>query len=122
MTFCANRNWQLGGGGVYISLTVFGGPEKTFVINLILSKLRSEDHIVFAVASSGFGAILSEGAMIPRSRFKISIDIHNNSMYNISVQSHLAELIRQRNLVFWDEVMMQHHNIFQTIDRTFQDI
>ena len=116
--------WQAveaGNGGLYF-LDGFGGAGKTFVINLTLSKVRSEGRIALAVASSGIAATLLEGGTTAHSRFKIPIDIDNNSTCNIPVQSPLAELIRQTDLLFWDEAVMQHRHVFEAVDRTFQDI
>jgi len=56
------------------------------------------------------------------SRFKIPIDIQSDSTCNIPVQSHLAELIRETQLVFWDEAPMQNRHTFEVMDRTLRDI
>jgi len=48
-----------GQGGIFF-LDGFGGTGKTFVINLILAKLRSERKIAIAVASSGIAATVRE--------------------------------------------------------------
>jgi ATP-dependent DNA helicase PIF1 len=71
---------------------------KTFVINVTLSKVRS-DNIALDVASR-IAAALLEGETTAHSWFKILIDIDVNLTFNIPVQSSLAELIRQTDLVF----------------------
>ncbi|KDE02715.1 hypothetical protein MVLG_06746 [Microbotryum lychnidis-dioicae p1A1 Lamole] len=48
------------------------------------------------------------------SRFKIPIDIFNNSMCNVPKQEQLVEL--------WDEVPMQHRQCFQLVDRMLQHV
>ena len=110
-----------GQGGMFF-LDGFGGTGKTFVINLILAKLRSERKIAIAVASSGIAATLLDGGTTAHSRFKIPIHINDTSTCNIVAQSEEAALIRNTDLVFWDEAVMQHRHVFEAVNRTFQDI
>ena len=49
---------------------------KTFLINLILAKLRSEGKIALATASSGITATLLTGGRTLHSTFKIPLDLH----------------------------------------------
>ncbi|XP_026475834.1 uncharacterized protein LOC113381056 [Ctenocephalides felis] len=51
-------------------------PGGTFVISLILAKVRLQ-KIALAVASSGIAATLLEGGQTAHSTFKLSLDIHN---------------------------------------------
>ena len=97
-------------------------PDKIFLINLMLAKIRSDEGIALTTASSGIAATLLDGDTTAHSRFKISIDINSDSICNIPAQSHLAELIRETQLVFWDETSMQYRHTFETIDCIFKDI
>ena len=63
-----------GEGGVFF-LEGFGSTGKTFLINLVLAKVRSEGHIALSTASSGIAATLLDGGTTAHSRFKIPIDI-----------------------------------------------
>jgi len=63
-----------GEGGVFF-LEGFGGTGKTFLINLVLAKIRSEGRIALSTASSGIAATLLDGGTTAHSRFKIPIDI-----------------------------------------------
>ena len=96
-----------GAGGVFF-LEGFGGTGKTFLINLVLAKIRADDGIALSTASSGIAATLLDGGMTAHSCFKIPINIHTDSTCNIPAQSHLAELLHETQLVFWDEALMQH--------------
>jgi len=96
-----------GAGGVFF-LEGFGGTGKTFLINLVLAKIRADGGIALSTASSGIAATLLNGGTTAHSRFKIPIDINADSTCNIPAQSHLAELLRETQLVFWDEAPMQH--------------
>jgi ATP-dependent DNA helicase PIF1 len=112
---------EAGDGGVYF-LDGSGGTGKTFTINLTLAQARANGHIAIAVASSGIAAVLLDGGTTAHSRFKIPIEIHAKSTCNIPAQGHLAELIREAKLVFWDEAPMQHRHCMEAVDRTFRDI
>jgi PIF1-like helicase len=70
----------------------------TFVINLTLSKVRSNN--IALAAASGIAATLLEGGTKARSGFKISIDIDINLTFNPSIQSPLLELIRHTDFLF----------------------
>ena len=96
-----------GEGGEFF-LEGFGDTKKTFLINLMLAKVRSEGGIALATASSGIAATLLDGGTTAHSQFKIPIDIQSDSTCNIPAQSDLAELIRETELVLWDEAPMQH--------------
>jgi len=60
--------------------------------------------------------------MTAHSRFKIPIDIQSDSTCNIAVQSNLADLIRETDLVFWDEAPMQNRYTFEAVDHTLKDL
>jgi len=110
-----------GAGGVFF-LEGFGGTGKTFLINLVLAKIRADGGIALSTASSEIAATLLDGGTTAHSRFKIPIDIQRDSTCNIPAQSHLAELLCETQLVFWDEAPMQHRYTFEAVNRTLKDI
>jgi hypothetical protein len=61
-----------------------GGTDKTFVWTTLLSRLRGQGKIVLAVASSGITSLLLSGGRTAHSRFKIPIDLHDESTCNIT--------------------------------------
>nr|XP_017217380.1 PREDICTED: uncharacterized protein LOC108194955 [Daucus carota subsp. sativus] len=108
-------------GGFYF-VYGHGGTGKTFLWSTIICKLRSEGHIVLAVATSGIASLLIEGGRTAHSRFRIPIDINESSTCEIRKNTHLAELICKASLVIWDEAPMTHRFIFEAVDRTFRDV
>ena len=60
-----------------------GGTGKTFVWRTIISTLRSEGKIVLAVASSGIAALLLPSGQTAHSRFKIPLDLTDESMCSV---------------------------------------
>jgi len=99
-----------------------GGTGKTFVWTTLLSHLRGQGKIVLIVASSGIASLLLMGGRTAHSRFKIPIDLHNESTYNITQQMKVAELVRKADMIIWDEAPMMHRQAFEAIDRTLRNL
>jgi hypothetical protein len=99
-----------------------GGTGKTFVYNTVCPHLRGQAKIVLCVASSGIASLLLDGGRTSHSTFKIPLEIHESSSCGIKKNSDLADLIRQADLIIWDEAPMQHRHIHEAVNRTFQDI
>lgn len=99
-----------------------GGTGKTYLWKTICAKLRSEGKIVIAVASSGIAALLLPGGRTAHSRFKIPIDLKENSVCEIHQGTQLAELMQKASLIIWDEAPMDHRYAFEAVDRTLRDI
>ncbi|XP_038711830.1 ATP-dependent DNA helicase PIF1-like [Tripterygium wilfordii] len=108
-------------GGLFF-LYGHGGTGKTFVYKAIISRLRSTGKIVLAVASSGIASLLLPGGRTAHSRFKIPIDIHDQSTCHVKKGTHLADLLEQTSLIVWDEAPMAHRNCFEALDRSLNDI
>ncbi|KAL4588886.1 hypothetical protein LXL04_001784 [Taraxacum kok-saghyz] len=62
------------------------------------------------------------GGRTAHSRFKIPINLHNNSMCNIKKQSGTAQLLREAKVIIWDEASMAKRQAIEALDRTMQDI
>ncbi|KAJ1272622.1 hypothetical protein BS78_06G217300 [Paspalum vaginatum] len=103
-------------------ITGHGGTGKTFLWNIILATLRSQDHIVLAVASCGVASLLLPGGHTAHSRFKIPLDIDEQSLCGIGRGTDLAGLIERASLIIWDEAPMVHRHCFEALDRSLRDI
>jgi hypothetical protein len=99
-----------------------GGTGKTFVWTTLLSRLRGQGKIVLAVASSGIAPLLLLGGKTAHSRFKIPIDLHDESTCSITQQMKVVELVRKADLIIWDEALMMHSRAFEVVDRTLRDL
>jgi hypothetical protein len=85
-----------------------GGTDKTFVWTTFLSRLRGQGKIVLAVASSRIASLLLPGDKTAHLRFKIPIDLHDESICNITQHMKVAELVHKADLIIWDEALMMH--------------
>lgn len=99
-----------------------GGTGKTFLYKALLAEVRSRGLIALATASSGAAANNLPGGRTAHSRFKIPINLNNNSVCNISKQSGLAQLLCLAKLIIWDEATMAKRQAVEAVDRTMQDI
>ncbi len=99
-----------------------GGTGKTFVWTTLLSRLRGQGKIVLAVASSGIASLLLPGDRTADSRFKILIDLHDESTCDITQQMKVAKLVRKADLIIWDEAPMMHRRAFEVVDCTLRDL
>ncbi|XP_071712613.1 uncharacterized protein [Rutidosis leptorrhynchoides] len=99
-----------------------GGTGKTFLWKAITTALRADGKIVLAVASSGIASLLLPSGQTTHSRFKIPIDLTDESMCNIKKQTHMVSLLQRMELIIWDEVPMNDRKCLEALDRTLRDI
>ena len=100
----------------------YGGTGKTFLYKTLTCYLRSKGEIVLNVASSGIAALLLDGGRTAHSRFKVPINVVEDSMCTINADSPLGDLIRKTKLIIWDEAPMVHRHCFEAFDRTLKDV
>ncbi|CAB1097406.1 unnamed protein product [Ectocarpus sp. CCAP 1310/34] len=100
------------------------GTGKTFTEKCLASRLRGEDKVVLIVASTGIAALQLPGGWTAHSMFKLPMDdnLTPSCVCNISSQTQRAELIRQSNLIIWDELPMTHRYCVEALDRTLKDL
>jgi len=77
---------------------------------------------VLIVASSRITSLLLLGGRTAHSRFKIPIDLHDESTWNITQHMKVAKLVRKADLIIWDEAPMMHRRAFEAVDRTLRDL
>ncbi|GJT19598.1 DNA helicase [Tanacetum coccineum] len=99
-----------------------GGTRKTFLWKVITSALRSEEIFFLTVASSGIASLLLPLGKTAHSRFQIPLNLKDECTCNIKKNSYLADLLRQTNLIIWDEAPMNDHRCFEVLDHCLRDI
>ena len=110
-------------GGI-IFLDAPGGTGKTFVINLLLAKIRQQSKIANAVASSGIAATLLHGGRTAHSTLKLPLNLtqYEAPICNISKGTGEAKVLQECELIVWDECTMAHKQALEALNRTLQDI
>ena len=119
--FCSMIDGDEGG---MLFLDAPGGTGKTFLINLILAKLRSEGKIALATASSGIAATLLTGGRTLHSTFKIPLDLYAMDIPICSIKkgTALSRVIQEGKATVVDEAPMTNKLAFEALDRTLRDL
>lgn len=99
-----------------------GGSGKTFCYNSILAYHRSRNKVCLSVASSGIAACLLYKGKTAHSAFGIPLELDKDSSSSIKVNSNKGDLLKQVDLIVWDEAPMMHKHSFECVDRLLRDI
>lgn len=112
-----------GTGGIYF-LDAPGGTGKTFLISLLLARIRSQNEVALALASSGIAATLLEGGRTAHSALKLPLNMQINETpaCNIAKNSAMAKILQICKLIVWDECTMAHKRSLEALDRTLKDL
>ena len=97
------------GGMVFVDAP--GGTGKTYLMNLILSTVRSHGHIALATASSGIAATLLtevDAHCIPLSKFHSMSLEWTHPVCAIERGTALAKVINDCRAIIVDEAPMTH--------------
>ncbi|GJR23423.1 DNA helicase [Tanacetum coccineum] len=108
------------------SVEEFGLPSpserKTFLWKTIISSLRSQGKIILDVASSGIASLLLPAGRTAHSRFKLPLELTDESVCHAKKHSQLGNLLVETNLIIWDEAPMNDKRCFEALDRTLRDL
>jgi DNA replication protein DnaC len=96
-----------------------GGTGKTFVWTTLMFRLRGQGKIMLAIASLRIASLLLLGGRTTHSRFKNSIDLHDESTCNITQQMKVAKLVRKADFIICDDL---HCRTFETVDQTLRNL
>ena len=101
-----------------------GETGKTFLINLILAKVRCEGKIALATASSGIAATLLTGGRTLHSTFKIPLDLNAMDIPVCSIKkgTALCKVIQEAKAIAVDEAPMTNRRAFEALDCTLRDL
>jgi len=99
-----------------------GGKRKTYLWNTIISKFRSDKHIVLTVASLRFASLLLPSGKTAHSVFKIPFQPDKTSVCFFYKRFEHAELIQGTTLIIWEEAQMMNRLAFKEVNRHLKDI
>ncbi|GJU21621.1 DNA helicase [Tanacetum coccineum] len=92
-----------------------GGTGKTY-------SLHSQGKIVLAVTSLGIASLLLPSGRTTHSRFKLSLELTEESLRRITKNTQLGKLLADTDLIIWDEAPMNDCHFFEALDRSLRDI
>ena len=107
---------------ILFSLDAPGGTGKTFLLSLILAKVRSDNKIALATAMSGIAATLLPNGHTLHSRCKVPLSLTEDSVCSISRRDSTGKLLIRCHLLVIDEVSMCDRRIIEALDRTLRDL
>ena len=96
------------------------GTGKSYLLNTMISQLRSRSKIVISCASTACAALLLKYGRTAHSYFKIPLDVHKDSTCNVKRGSKLAELLASASTIIIDEVTMLNRYVIEAIDKTLK--
>jgi len=88
-------------GGFYF-IDALAGTGKTYIPNLFLSYVRKQHGIAIGTATSGFAGTLLQKGTTTHSHFKLPFSIFEDSMCNISLNSHKAQVLKSADIIIVD--------------------
>ncbi|GKE01610.1 DNA helicase [Tanacetum coccineum] len=88
----------------------------------VTSSLRSQGKIVLAVASSGIASLLLPVGRTTHSRFKLPLDLTDETVCHAKKHSQLANLLIKTDLIICDEAPMNDRICFEALDITLRDL
>ncbi|VDM91695.1 unnamed protein product [Onchocerca ochengi] len=96
----------------------------SFVICAIKSKIRSQNGIALALASSGISAALLPDGRTAHSALKLTLNIHliETPTCSISKASNMGKVLQKFKLVVWDKCTMAHKKSIEACDQSLQDL
>ncbi|XP_025825166.1 uncharacterized protein LOC112900525 [Panicum hallii] len=98
------------------------GTGKTFLYEALLAKVRSENKLAMATATSGVAASIMPSGRTAHSRFKIPLTLEDGGCCSFTKQSGTAKLLWTTSLIIWDEATMTKRQAVEPLDKSLRDI
>ncbi|RLU21806.1 hypothetical protein DMN91_006182 [Ooceraea biroi] len=98
------------------------GSGKTHLYKTLLSVVRGKGDTVLPVASTGIAVTLLKGGRTYHSQFKLPIPLVETFTSNMRLISIDATLIKEAQLIIWDEATMAPCHALNTVDKLLKDI
>ncbi|GJW60556.1 DNA helicase [Tanacetum coccineum] len=91
-------------------------------VTMMSTKNLRQGKIVLVIASSGIALLLLPAGRTAHLRFKLALDLTDNSICNIKKNIHAGVLLAETSLIIWDESPMNDRMCFEMLDITLRDI
>ncbi|VDK46793.1 unnamed protein product [Cylicostephanus goldi] len=99
------------------------GCGKTFTFNTLIRSLRNDGLSVIAVASTGIAATLLEDGRTAHSTFSLPLKgLRGDSVAGVDASSDKGKMLREVDVIVWDEISMQTRYAVECVDRLLRDL
>ena len=87
-----------------------GGTGKTFLINLLLSKVRGQQSVAIDAASKGIAATVLPNGRTAHTSFNLPLNFAkiDQASCTISCASNKAQVLEKAKLMVWNECTLAH--------------
>jgi hypothetical protein len=97
---------ELNSHNAHFFVQKFANTDKIFLYRTLCYHFRARDEIVICVVSLNIATLLLSDDQTSHSRFKISLQITNETICNIIRNTHLYEFLRRTKLIIWNKISM----------------
>jgi hypothetical protein len=98
------------------------GTGKTYLFNTILAYARHLRKIALAMCTSGVGSLELSRGTTAHARCNIPLKCTSTSTCNISPKGQQAQLLRDADIILWDEISMVGRHTLDAVDRSLKDL
>ncbi|GJT42283.1 DNA helicase [Tanacetum coccineum] len=88
------------------------------IYNLIINASKENRHELLFVYGHGIVSLLLPSGRTAHSRFKLPLDLTDESVCHAKKHSQLANLLIETDLIIWDEAPMNDRRCFEALDKT----
>lgn len=99
----------------------FAGAGKTYLLNAIIHTVKGKGLNVVSCAFTGIAASLLLDGKAAHSTFRIPLNIVETSRCGLKTGMPQHVLIKNSNIIIWDECTMVSHSIINLIDKYLRD-
>ena len=108
--------------GGLVCIDAPGGTGKTYLLNTVAKSMNYLGRKTVCTASSGIASLLLTGGRTLHSAFNVPIRLDEGSTCAIDKNSAKGDLVRQLDLLIWDEVTMFSYRVLDCLDRSLRDL
>ena len=107
----------------YVFIDGPGGSGKTYLYNTLIDALLGSGKKVLCVAWSGIAATLLPHGRTVHTAFKLPVPVNEvNRSSTMSIQSKEAKMLKDIDVIIWDEAPMSHKIALEAVDLLLRDI
>ncbi|GKB83788.1 DNA helicase, partial [Tanacetum coccineum] len=96
--------------------------EQKQIYTLVMNAVEQNQQEMLFVYGHGIASLLLPAGQTAHSRFKLPLELTDESICHAKKHSQLGNLLIETNLIIWDEAPMNDRRCFEALDRTLKDL